>query len=105
MRILIELPTWLGDAVMATPAIENLANFQNEVEITLIGSFVSIEVLKNHPKVIKTLVLDEYDKSLEIGFDKEMELYHNNATVITKPLFILENLVFRDNGKFEMKNS
>jgi|JI10StandDraft_1071094.scaffolds.fasta_scaffold149472_2 hypothetical protein len=42
---------------------------------------------------------------LYIGFDKEMELYHNNATVITKPLFILENLVFRDNGKFEMKNS
>ena len=30
MRILIELPTWLGDAVMATPAIENLVNFQND---------------------------------------------------------------------------
>jgi len=27
MKILIELPTWLGDAVMATPAIENLANY------------------------------------------------------------------------------
>ena len=52
MRVLIELPTWLGDAVMATPAIENLVNFQNEVEITLIGSFVSIEALKNHPKVV-----------------------------------------------------
>ena len=33
MRILIEPPTWLGDALMATPAIENLANFQNKVEI------------------------------------------------------------------------
>jgi heptosyltransferase-2 len=42
VRILIELPTWLGDAVMATPAIENLVNFHNEVEITLIGSFLSI---------------------------------------------------------------
>ena len=40
MKILIELPSWLGDSVMATPAIENLVNFQNEVEITLIGSFV-----------------------------------------------------------------
>ena len=59
MRILIELPTWLGDAVMATPAIENLVNFHNEVEITLIGSFLSIEALKNHPKVIKTIVLDK----------------------------------------------
>ena len=72
MRILIELPTWLGDAVMATPAIENLVNFQNEVEITLIGSFVSIEALKNHPKVVKTLVLDKkypslVKKSRELG--------------------------------------
>ena len=55
MRILIELPTWLGDAVMATPAIENLVNFYNEVEITLIGSLISIEALKNHPKVVKTI--------------------------------------------------
>ena len=64
MRILIELPTWLGDAVMATPAIENLANFQNEVEITLIGSFASIEVLKSHQKVVKTVVLDKKYPSL-----------------------------------------
>ena len=26
MKILVELPTWLGDAVMASSAIENLAN-------------------------------------------------------------------------------
>ena len=64
MKILIELPTWLGDAIMTTPAIENLANFQNEVEITLIGSFISIEALKNHPKVVKTLVLDTKYPSL-----------------------------------------
>jgi len=64
VRILIEPPTWLGDAVMATPTIENLANFQNEVEITLIGSFASIEVLKNHQKVIKTVVLDKKYPSL-----------------------------------------
>ena len=59
MRIFIELPTWLGDTVMATPAIENLANFFNDSEITLIGSYVSIEVLKNHPKVTKTYVLEK----------------------------------------------
>jgi heptosyltransferase-2 len=35
-KILIELPTWLGDCVMATPAIENIVNFHNEVEIILI---------------------------------------------------------------------
>ena len=59
MRIFIELPTWLGDTVMATPAIENLVNFFNDSEITLIGSFVAIEALKNHPKVTKTYVLEK----------------------------------------------
>ena len=51
MRILIEIPTWLGDAVMSTPAIENLLNQYNQPEITLIGSFSSVEMLRNHPKV------------------------------------------------------
>jgi heptosyltransferase-2 len=59
MKILIELPTWLGDTVMATPAIENLANYFNDSKITLIGSVIAIEALKNHPKVIKTYVLDK----------------------------------------------
>ena len=59
MKLLIELPTWLGDCVIATPAIENIVNFHNDVEITFIGSFVSIEALKNHPKVIKTVVLSK----------------------------------------------
>ena len=39
MKILIELPTWLGDAVMTTPAIENLSSYYDQPEITLIGSF------------------------------------------------------------------
>jgi heptosyltransferase-2 len=59
MQILIELPTWLGDCVMATPAIENIVNFYNDVEITFIGSFVSIEAMKSHPKVVKTVILDK----------------------------------------------
>jgi len=59
MKVLIELPTWLGDCVMATPAIENIVNFYNDVQITFIGSFVSIEAMKNHPKVVKTVVLNK----------------------------------------------
>ena len=64
MKILIELPTWLGDTVMATPAIENIVNLYNDVEITFIGPFVSIETMKNHPKVVKTIVLDKKYTSL-----------------------------------------
>ena len=57
MKILIELPTWLGDTVMVTPAIENIVNYYNDPEITFLGSFVSIEALKNYPKVVKAEVL------------------------------------------------
>ena len=64
MKILIELPTWLGDCVMATPAIENIVNFHNDVEITFIGSFVAIEALKNHPKVVKIEVLNKKYRDL-----------------------------------------
>ncbi|SHN90848.1 ADP-heptose--lipooligosaccharide heptosyltransferase II [Bathymodiolus heckerae thiotrophic gill symbiont] len=64
MKVLIELPTWLGDAIMATPAIENIVNFYNESEITFIGSFVSIEAMKNHPKVVKIVILDKKYRSL-----------------------------------------
>jgi len=58
-KILIELPTWLGDCVMSTPAIENIVNFHNDMEITFIGSFVSVEVMKAHSKVVRTVVLDK----------------------------------------------
>jgi len=59
MRIFIELPTWLGDAVMTSPAIENLAFYFKDLEINLIGSPIAIEALKNHPKVTKTYVLEK----------------------------------------------
>ena len=38
MKILIELPTWLGDTVMTTPSIENIINHFSNVEIVIIGS-------------------------------------------------------------------
>ncbi len=64
MRILIELPTWLGDTVMVTPAIENLVNYYDEPEVILIGSFISIEVLKNHPRISNTYVIRKKYTSL-----------------------------------------
>lgn len=41
---------------MATPAIENLIAQMNPKEVTLVGSFVSIEALKKHPKVTRTFI-------------------------------------------------
>lgn len=59
MKILIELPTWLGDSVMATPAIENLINFHKDSEVILIGSLISIEIFKNHPNISELHILNK----------------------------------------------
>jgi len=58
-RILIELPTWLGDCVMATPAIENIVNYYKDVKITFIGSKISIHALKHHPKAQDIEILEK----------------------------------------------
>ena len=62
MRILIILPNWLGDAVMATPAIELLAEEYPHARFTFVGSYVSIEALKYHPRCEKAVV-DETKKA------------------------------------------
>ncbi len=61
MKLLIELPTWLGDTIMATPAIENLLKTFIDYEVTIVGSFVSTEIFKNHLRV-STIVVDDTKK-------------------------------------------
>lgn len=61
VKILIILPNWLGDAVMATPSIEALCSIYPEAELTLVGSYVSIEALKYHPQC-KRHYVDETKK-------------------------------------------
>jgi heptosyltransferase-2 len=61
VKILVILPNWLGDAVMATPAIEALCVVYPEAELTLVGSFASIEALKYHPQCMRHYV-DETKK-------------------------------------------
>jgi heptosyltransferase-2 len=64
MKILIELPTWLGDTVMTTPSIENITKLHPDAKITVFGSFVSTQALKPHPNVVKTVI----DNSKKEGF-------------------------------------
>lgn len=61
MTILLILPNWLGDAVMATPTIEALCIAYPEARLTLVGSYVSIEALKHHPQCIRSYI-DETKK-------------------------------------------
>jgi heptosyltransferase-2 len=62
MTILIILPNWLGDAVMATPAMEALCAIYPKAKLTLVGSYVSVEALKHHPQCVRSFV-DETKKS------------------------------------------
>ena len=106
MRILIELPTWLGDCVMATPAIENIVNFDNDAQITFIGSFVAIEAMKNHPKVVKTVVLDKkyrhlYQISKELGdFDLFISFRSSTRSKFLKFLISAKNKHQFDKNKY-----
>jgi len=59
VKILIELPTWLGDCVMATPAIENLLAYYPEAEWVAVGSPVSVAVFTEHPRLTQKIVLDK----------------------------------------------
>jgi len=71
-RILIELPTWLGDCVMATPAIENIVNYYKDVQITFIGSKISTQTMKYHPKAKDIQILEKNTsdiKKIKKSFD------------------------------------
>ena len=62
MKILIILPNWLGDAIMATPAIELLASYYPNAKFTFVGSYVTIEALKYHP-LCERAIIDETKKA------------------------------------------
>ena len=59
MKLLIEIPTWLGDAVMCTPAIQNVLTKFNNPEVTIIGSSSTIELFENNNQITKIIVLEK----------------------------------------------
>jgi len=69
-KIFIEIPTWLGDAVMATPAIENILTIYPDAMLTIFGSFVSTKLFLDHSKVEKIII----DNSKKSGF-RYLNLY------------------------------
>lgn len=62
MRILVRLPNWLGDAVMATPAMESLKASYPDALFTLIGTPVALSIFENDGRV-ERFVVDESKKS------------------------------------------
>ncbi|WOE70349.1 glycosyltransferase family 9 protein [Hydrogenimonas thermophila] len=66
MKLLIELPTWLGDTVMTTSALENLFTNFKDAEITIIGSYVSTEAIKAHPRISRVYVDNTKQKGIRL---------------------------------------
>ena len=56
MKIFIEVPRWLGDCVMTTPAIENIISSYPKAKLIIFGSFVSTRIFANHPNVDRLIV-------------------------------------------------
>ncbi len=61
-KLLIEVPTWLGDCVMATASIENIVKTYPDVKITIFGASVATAVFEEHPNVEK-IIIDESRKA------------------------------------------
>lgn len=61
-NIFIEIPTWLGDAIMTTPAVENIIQTYPHAKITLLGSFVSTQAFVGF-KNINRIIIDETKKN------------------------------------------
>ena len=59
MRIIIELPTWIGDCVMVSPALINLIEKKSISSIDFIGNRNALELYKNFPFASKFIIHDK----------------------------------------------
>src|SRR5262245_17513690 len=62
MRILVRMPNWLGDAVMATPALHNLQRHHAGAQLVLVGSPVVADLFAEDGR-FEAVVADESGKS------------------------------------------
>lgn len=63
MKILVQLPDLIEDAVMITPAIENIMKNNRSADITIVGSSVTSQLFIKDER-IKSVVVDESNKSI-----------------------------------------
>ena len=104
MKILIELPSWLGDTLMATPAIENIISHFDDAQITFIGSKVSIETLKLHPQVNLTKIINKnyfefYRTAKKLGYFDVFLSFRNSFRSNIYKLFIKSQIKYQFDKK------
>lgn len=62
MRILVRLPNWLGDVVIATPALHVLRERMPHAHIAVLGLAGVVDALQNHPAIDRILVYDRKNR-------------------------------------------
>jgi heptosyltransferase-2 len=58
MCILVRMPNWLGDAVMATPALNNLLRHHAGAEVVLVGSPIVADLFADDPRMLAAVTDD-----------------------------------------------
>ena len=76
MRILIETPTWLGDSVMTTPALQNIEKMYTTMRT----------ILEEETQGLKEIILNEYEEMIK----KVKKVLYSNIREILKELKIAD---------------
>lgn len=85
---------------MSTPAIENIVKYYKNIEITLIGTLTSLEVMKHHPKVAKVI---EVDSKFKLFFNQiiNREIFDVFFTFRSSNSAKILKLIVKSNHKFQ----
>ena len=92
MEILIETPSWLGDAVMISPSLKNLQKSFKNANFTFIGSETSFELFSGFPNLKEYYPIDKsYIKNIKLlpkigKFDLFISFRSSLRTTILKNL-------------------
>lgn len=108
MKIFINLPTWLGDSVMASAAIYALKEHFKDAHFVFYGSFVSTELFKNfqNSSILVEDKTQRYSKILKIRgklgeFDYALSFRSAFSSKIVLKLIKTKQRFFFDKYKFK----
>ena len=68
-HIVVWMPSWIGDVVLALPALQALRDIYPKTRITVITKFPTGQLLSNHKAVIDTVL--QFPKNKEDGYIKQ----------------------------------
>jgi heptosyltransferase-2 len=89
MKLIIRAPNWVGDAVMAMPAVDNVREMTGTDHIAIMARAATAPLFDNHPDVDRVVVID--DKKSRIRGPKQaanlIKEDHYDVGVLLPPSF------------------